>query len=163
MIYIVFIFDTTRCGYVSHIYNISMKAFIEYPHHFWKLPPATSRTTGICILGIIPRIGHHNAGSTVLFSDNFTLWCLLWWIRRKLFFAARAPQHLFFHEYMVETVGTYHIVHHFQGRPILPQEVNWLTKSYDAICYYSEFHAFTSAEVQKFWVKMVVTLCAVEC
>ncbi len=91
MIYIVFIFDMTRCGYVSHIYNISMKAFIEYPHHFWKLPPATSRTTGICILGIIPRIGHHNAESTVLFSDNFTLWCLLWWIRRKLFFAARAP------------------------------------------------------------------------
>ena len=37
------------------------------------------------------QIGHHNAESTVLFSDNFTLWCLLWWIRRKLFFAARAP------------------------------------------------------------------------
>ena len=91
MIYIVFIFDMTRCGYASHIYTISMTAFIEYPHQFWKLPPATSRTTGICILGIIPRIGHHNAESTVLFSDNFTLWCLLWWIRRKLFFAARAP------------------------------------------------------------------------
>jgi hypothetical protein len=59
-------------------------------------------------------------------------------------------EQLFFREYMVETVGTYHIVHQFQGRPILPQEVNWLTKSYDAICYYSEFHAFTSAEVQKF-------------
>ena len=59
-------------------------------------------------------------------------------------------EQLFFREYMVETVGTYHIVHHFQGRQILSQEVNWLTKSYDAICYYSEFHAFTSAEVQKF-------------
>ena len=50
-------------------------------------------------------------------------------------------EQLFFREYMVETVGTYHIVHHFQGRPILP---------HDAICYYSEFHAITSAEVQKF-------------
>ena len=63
-----------------------MKAFIENPNQFWTLPPATSQTTGICILGIIPRIGHHNAGSTVLFSDSFTLWCLLW------FFAARAPR-----------------------------------------------------------------------
>ena len=152
----------TRCGYVSHIYSISMKAFKEYPHHFWKLPPATSRTTGICILGIIPRIGHHNAGSTVLFSDSFTLWCLLWWIL-SLFFLWELLEQPFFSMWMEEAVRAYHIVHHFQGRPILPQEVNWLTKSYDAICYYSEFHAFTSAEVQKFWVKAVVTLCAVEC
>ena len=38
-------------------------------------------------------------------------------------------EQLFFREYMVETVGTYHIVHQFQGRPILPQEVNWLNLS----------------------------------
>ena len=38
-------------------------------------------------------------------------------------------EQLFFPEYMVQTVGTYHIVHHFQGRQILPQEVNWLKLS----------------------------------
>ena len=38
-------------------------------------------------------------------------------------------EQLFFREYMVETVGTYLIVHQFQGRPILPQEVNWLNLS----------------------------------
>ena len=61
-------------------------------------------------------------GSTNLFCDNAPHEIVYYDEYCSYFLLERALRTVFFHKCMEESVGTYHLVHHQQGRPALPRE-----------------------------------------